>query len=76
MLARLDASKLDLNNPRVHRQDRDFAAAWARNYGKGRVFYSTFGHTDVARGDEMSDGNDECGRDSTSSGSFPARFAG
>jgi type 1 glutamine amidotransferase len=46
VLARLDPSKLDLNNPRVHRKDKDFAVAWARNYGKGRVFYSTFGHTD------------------------------
>jgi len=45
VLARLDASKLDLKNPRVHRTDNDFAVAWARNYGKGRVFYSTFGHT-------------------------------
>lgn len=45
VLARLDAGKLDLNNPRVHRQDKDFPVAWARSYGKGRVFYSTFGHT-------------------------------
>lgn len=46
VLARLDENKLNLNNPRVHRTDKDFAVAWARNYGKGRVFYSTFGHTD------------------------------
>jgi uncharacterized protein len=46
ILARLDPGKLDLNNPRVHRKDNDFPVAWARNYGKGRVFYSTFGHTD------------------------------
>jgi uncharacterized protein len=46
VLARLDETKVDLNNPRVHRTDKDFAVAWARNYGKGRVFYSTFGHTD------------------------------
>jgi type 1 glutamine amidotransferase len=46
VLARLDASKLDLKNPRVHRTDQDFPVAWARNYGKGRVFYSTFGHTE------------------------------
>jgi len=46
VLARLDPAKLDLKNPRVHRTDGDFAVAWARNYGKGRVFYSTFGHTD------------------------------
>jgi type 1 glutamine amidotransferase len=46
VLARLDASKVNLTNPRVHRTDKDFALAWARNYGKGRVFYSTFGHTE------------------------------
>lgn len=45
VLLSLDASKLDLKNPRVHRTDRDFAVAWAKNYGKGRVFYSTLGHT-------------------------------
>ncbi len=48
VLARLDETKLDLNNPRVHRKDKDFAVAWAKNYGKGRVFYSTFGHTPEA----------------------------
>jgi uncharacterized protein len=46
VLARLDADKLDLNNKRVHRKDRDFPVAWVRDYGKGRVFYSTFGHSD------------------------------
>jgi uncharacterized protein len=43
-LMRLDASKLDLTNPRVHRTDRDFAVTWAKMYGKGRVYYSTLGH--------------------------------
>jgi type 1 glutamine amidotransferase len=46
VLMRLDASKLDLNNPRVHRKDLDFAVAWAKLYGKGRVFYSTLGHVE------------------------------
>jgi len=46
VLMRLDSSKLDLNNPRVHRQDRDFAVTWAKTYGKGRVFYSTLGHVE------------------------------
>ena len=41
---RLDANKIDLANPRVHRQDRDFAVTWAKMYGKGRVYYSTLGH--------------------------------
>jgi hypothetical protein len=46
VLLRLDESKLTYeNNPRVHRADRDFAVAWAKMYGKGRVFYSTLGHT-------------------------------
>ncbi|HZU23982.1 MAG TPA: ThuA domain-containing protein [Bryobacteraceae bacterium] len=44
VLMRLDASRLDLKNPRVHRSDRDFAVTWAKMYGKGRVFYSTLGH--------------------------------
>ncbi len=48
VLARLDADKLDLTNPKVHRADRDFPVAWAKMYGKGRVFYSTFGHADEA----------------------------
>jgi uncharacterized protein len=46
VLMRLDASQLDLNNPRVHRKDRDFAVTWAKSYGKGRVFYSTLGHVE------------------------------
>jgi type 1 glutamine amidotransferase len=46
VLLRLDESKLQYeNNPRVHREDRDFAVAWSKMYGKGRVFYSTLGHT-------------------------------
>ncbi len=47
VLMRLDASKLDLNNPRVHRTDGDFAVAWAKMYGKGRVYYSTLGHVET-----------------------------
>src|SRR5580692_2151346 len=46
VLMRLDASKLDLHNPRVHRKDLDFAVAWAKMYGKGRVYYSTLGHVE------------------------------
>jgi type 1 glutamine amidotransferase len=44
VLMRLDASKLNLSNPKVHRTDRDFAVTWAKMYGKGRVYYSTLGH--------------------------------
>jgi len=44
VLARLDAAKLDLTAPLVHRTDRDFVVAYTKTYGKGRVFYSTLGH--------------------------------
>ena len=44
VLMRLDPTKLDLKNPRVHRADLDFAVTWAKMYGKGRVYYSTLGH--------------------------------
>jgi hypothetical protein len=44
VLARLDPGSLDLKKPLVHRTDGDFPIAWAKNYGKGRVFYSTLGH--------------------------------
>ena len=44
VLMRLDETKLDLKNPRVHRTDGDFAVTWVKPYGKGRVFYSTLGH--------------------------------
>jgi uncharacterized protein len=47
VLMRLDASKLDLKNPRVHRSDNDFAVAFAKMYGKGRVFYTTLGHVEA-----------------------------
>ena len=48
VLARLDESKIDLKAKNVHRTDGDFAVAWVKNYGNGRVFYSTFGHHDQA----------------------------
>jgi type 1 glutamine amidotransferase len=46
VLMRLDAGKLDLKNPKVHRTDRDFAVTWAKMYGKGRVYYTTLGHVE------------------------------
>jgi uncharacterized protein len=44
VLMRLNPEKTDLTVKGVHRTDKDFAVTWVRNYGKGRVFYSTFGH--------------------------------
>lgn len=47
VLLSLNPDKLDYdNNPRIHRTDHDFPVAWSKSYGKGRVFYSTLGHTE------------------------------
>jgi len=47
VLLSLDPAKLNYdNNPRIHRADHDFPVAWSKSYGKGRVFYSTLGHTE------------------------------
>ena len=42
---RLDESRLDLTKKGIKRADKDWAVTWIRQYGKGRVFYSTLGHT-------------------------------
>jgi type 1 glutamine amidotransferase len=47
VLLSLDPAKLNYdNNPKIHRADHDFPVAWSKMYGKGRVFYSTLGHTE------------------------------
>ena len=43
VLLRLDLSKMPAT-ANLHRTDGDFPLAWARMYGKGRVFYSSLGH--------------------------------
>jgi type 1 glutamine amidotransferase len=47
VLLRLDVSKMP-PSPELHRTDGDFPLAWAKMYGKGRVFYSAFGHAAAA----------------------------
>jgi len=44
VLMSLDTTSVDLTLPTVHRTDKDFALAWCREYGKGRVFYTALGH--------------------------------
>jgi uncharacterized protein len=44
VLLTLDTSSVDMTAAGINRTDGDFALAWIRNYGKGRVFYSAFGH--------------------------------
>jgi type 1 glutamine amidotransferase len=44
VLLSLDTDKTNMTVPWIHRKDGDFALAWVRKYGKGRVFYCAFGH--------------------------------
>lgn len=48
VLMRLDEAKLPAAGRGAVREDRDFAIAWAKMYGKGRVFYSSLGHVKEA----------------------------
>ena len=43
VVLRLDISKMP-PNPNVHSTNGDFPLAWAKTYGKGRVFYGSFAH--------------------------------
>jgi type 1 glutamine amidotransferase len=44
VLLSLDPRSVDLEHPEVRRSDGDFALAWCRSFGKGRVFYTALGH--------------------------------
>jgi type 1 glutamine amidotransferase len=46
VLMTLDPTSVDLRAPGVNRTDEDFALAWVRPYGEGRVFYTALGHFD------------------------------
>jgi len=44
VLLSLDTATVDLAKYGVRRKDKDFALAWCRKYGRGRVFYTALGH--------------------------------
>jgi type 1 glutamine amidotransferase len=44
VLLSLDPKSVDLSKPEVKRADRDFALAWCKPFGEGRVFYTALGH--------------------------------
>lgn len=52
VLLSLDTSSVDLTAPGVNRTDGDFALAWIKPFGAGRVFYSALGHFDWSWTDE------------------------
>ncbi len=44
VLMSLEPASVDLTKKGVQREDRDFAIAWVREFGKGRVFTCVLGH--------------------------------
>ncbi len=46
VLMSLDTTATDMSVKGINRTDGDFALAWTRLYGKGRVFYTALGHRD------------------------------
>ena len=44
VLLSLDVESVDMNARNIRRADRDFALAWTREEGAGRVFYTALGH--------------------------------
>ncbi len=44
VLLSMDPASVDLSKDGVRRTDRDFALAWVREFGNGRVFASVLGH--------------------------------
>lgn len=44
VLFSIDTKKTDLSAKPHEREDKDYAMAWVRHYGRGRVFYTTIGH--------------------------------
>jgi type 1 glutamine amidotransferase len=44
VLLSLDTAKTNMGVKWINRKDKDFALAWVKSYGKGRVFYTSFGH--------------------------------
>jgi type 1 glutamine amidotransferase len=52
VLLSLDPTSVDLTKKGVNRTDKDFANAWTRSYGKGRVFYTALGHREEVWKDE------------------------
>lgn len=44
VLLSLDTERTDMTKKGIKRKDNDFAVAWTKNYGQGRVFYTSLGH--------------------------------
>lgn len=44
VLVSLDPERTNMGVKWINRKDNDFALAWVKSYGRGRIFYTSFGH--------------------------------
>jgi type 1 glutamine amidotransferase len=44
VLLSIDTERTNMGVRWIRREDNDFALAWAKTHGKGRIFYTSFGH--------------------------------
>jgi len=44
VLLSLDPERTNMGVKWINRKDNDFALAWVKSYGRGRIFYTSFGH--------------------------------
>lgn len=44
VLLSLDPERTNMGVKWIRRKDNDFALAWVKSYGRGRIFYTSFGH--------------------------------
>ena len=44
VLLSLDPDRTNMGVKWIKREDNDFALAWVKSYGNGRIFYTSFGH--------------------------------
>jgi len=54
VLMSLNTAKTDMNKPDLlYGKDGDYAVAWCRTYGQGRVFYTSLGHSQATWKDPL-----------------------
>jgi len=51
VLMSIDVDKTDMTKKGIKRKDKDFAVAWTKKHGDGRVFYTSLGHNDAVWND-------------------------
>nr|MBA3273180.1 ThuA domain-containing protein [Chthoniobacterales bacterium] len=73
VLLSLDTSKTDMTKSGIKRTDGDFAVAWIKPYGEGRVFYTSLGHNQAVWRDKRFQEHLVAGIDWASGAGEPAK---